>query len=301
MTEVKRNYKDTVFRMIFREKENLLSLYNAINGTHYDNVDELEVNTLENAIYMSMKNDISFVLDSHLNLYEHQASVNPNMPLRDLLYVAKVVQILVKDENLYGSKLVKIPTPRFIVFYNGVENYPARKTLYLSEAFEKQEDKPALELAVTVINLNHGNSELLESCRLLKEYMQYVDKVRKYSAESNLELAVERAVDECIKEDVLREFLLKNRAEVVAMSIFEYDEEKHMKCLRQEGFEEGYGKGEEMKLITLVCRKMQKNKTAGQIAEELEEALDVVEKICEAARKCAPEYDGEAIYQKLHG
>lgn len=161
-----------------------------------------------------------------------------------------------------------------------------------------------MELAVTVINLNHGNSELLESCRLLKEYMQYVGKVRKYSAESNLELAVERAVDECIKEDVLREFLLKNRAEVVAMSIFEYDEEKHMKYLRQEGFEEGYGKGygkgEEMKLIAQVCRKLQKNKTAEQISGELEEPLDVVEKICEVARKCAPEYDGEAIYQELH-
>lgn len=101
MTVVKRNYKDTVFRMIFREKENLLSLYNAINGTNYDNADDLEVNTLENAIYMNMKNDISFVFDLYLNLYEHQASVNPNMPLRDLFYVSKVLQNTVKDQNLY--------------------------------------------------------------------------------------------------------------------------------------------------------------------------------------------------------
>ena len=138
MTEVKRNYKDTVFRMIFREKENLLSLYNAINGTNYDNVEDLEVNTLENAIYMNMKNDISFVFDFYLNLYEHQATVNPNMPLRDLFYVSKVLQNTVKNQNLYSSKQVKIPAPRFIVFYNGTEKYPTRKIIYLSEAFEKR-------------------------------------------------------------------------------------------------------------------------------------------------------------------
>lgn len=297
MKEVQRNYKDTVFRKLFNGKEELLSLYNAVNKTDYDNAEDLEINTLENAIYMNMKNDISFVFDFCLNLYEQQSTVNPNMPLRDLFYVSKVLQNLVKKENLYGSRLVKIPAPHFVVFYNGGENYPARKVEYLSAAYEKKEDKPELELAVTVINLSCGNKELLENCRLLKEYMLYVDKVRAYLAEADLEQAVNRAVDECIREGILKDFLLKNRAEVVAMCIFEYDEEAHMKCIRQEGFEDGYEKGEEIKLISMVCRKLRKHKSPAQIAEELEEAPELIARICEAAEKCAPDYNCEEIYR----
>ena len=117
--QTERTYKDRLIRMIFMEKkENLLSLYNAVNGTRYTNAEDLTVNTLENAIYMNMKNDISFIFDFFLNLYEHQASFNPNMPLRKLLYLSRLLQVLVKDKNLYGSKLVRIPTPRFVVFYN---------------------------------------------------------------------------------------------------------------------------------------------------------------------------------------
>ena len=121
MYKVQRNYKDTLFRMIYREREKLLDLYNGVNGTHYSNPEELEVTTLENAIYMNVKNDVSFILDLSLNLYEQQSTVNPNMPLRDLFYVADLLQNYVKDCNLYGRSLIKIPAPRFIVFYNGKE------------------------------------------------------------------------------------------------------------------------------------------------------------------------------------
>ena len=86
--KMQRNYKDTVFRMLFNNKEALLSLYNAINGTHYDKTDDLEIITLENAVYMAMKNDIAFILGLYMNLYEHQSTLNPNMPLRDLFYIA---------------------------------------------------------------------------------------------------------------------------------------------------------------------------------------------------------------------
>ncbi len=113
-TNVQRNYKDT----IFREKDNLLSLYNALNGTAYEETDNLEITTLENAVYMNYKNDISFVFDFELMLYEHQSTCNPNMPLRDLLYVSRVLQNRIKDENLYSKSLIKIPAPRFVVFYN---------------------------------------------------------------------------------------------------------------------------------------------------------------------------------------
>ena len=116
-----RTYKDTVFRMLFWEKENLLSLYNAVNGTTYSNLENLEITTLENAIYMNYKNDISFVMNFELMLYEHQSTVNPNMPLRHLIYVTKVLQGIIRNADLYGSVLVQIPTPRFVIFYNGME------------------------------------------------------------------------------------------------------------------------------------------------------------------------------------
>ncbi|MDE6739257.1 MAG: hypothetical protein K2K07_09195, partial [Lachnospiraceae bacterium] len=176
---VQRNYKDTVFRMLFSERENLLSLYNALNGTAYADMDSLEITTLENAVYMNYKNDISFVFDFELLLYEHQSTLNPNMPLRDLFYVTRVLQNRIKDENLYSKSLIKIPAPRFVVFYNGTDFQPEQQILRLSDAFAKKKEHPSLELNVVVYNINFGhNPELLDACRLLKEYAQYVAQVR---------------------------------------------------------------------------------------------------------------------------
>ena len=251
-TNVQRNYKDTVFRMLFKERENLLSLYNALNGTIYTDVDGLEITTLENAIYMNYKNDISFVFDFELLLYEHQSTLNPNMPLRDLLYVTRVLQGRIRDENLYSKMIVKIPTPKFVVFYNGTDFQPEQQVLRLSDAFEKKQEQLALELTVVVYNINLGhNQKLLDACRLLKEYAQYVEKVRTFAKEMLFKEAVEKAVDYCIGNGILSDFLSRNRAEAIAMSIFEYDEEKHMKSEReewreigrQEGFREGHQEG----------------------------------------------------------
>lgn len=245
---VQRNYKDTVFRMLFREKKNLLSLYNALNGTNYTDVDDLEITTLENAVYMNYKNDISFVFDFELLLYEHQSTCNPNMPLRDLLYVSRVLQNRIRNENLYSKSLVRIPAPRFVVFYNGTDVQPEQQTLCLSDAFEKRQEEPSLELSVTVYNINPGyNRELLDACRLLREYAQYVEHVRSYTEELPLSEAVEKAVDDCIRNGILNEFLSRNRAEAIEVSIFEYDEEKHMRSERKEwreiGREEGRSEG----------------------------------------------------------
>ena len=114
-------YKDTLFRMLFKEKQKLLELYNAINNTEYKDPNELEVVTLENAVYMSIKNDVSCLLDMRIQLYEQQSTVNPNMPLRDLMYVCDQYgkYIIVKD--IYTRRLIKLPTPKFVVFYNGTE------------------------------------------------------------------------------------------------------------------------------------------------------------------------------------
>ncbi len=237
---VQRNYKDTIFRMLFKEKENLLSLYNALNGTCYADVDCLEITTLENAVYMNYKNDVSFVIAHELLLYEHQSTVNPNMPLRDLFYVSSVLQGRVRDEDLYGRRMIRIPAPKFVVFYNGMDLQPERRVLRLSDAFEKQLEQPELELTVSVYNVNLGNNvELLAACRLLKEYAQYVELVRKYARAMPFPEAVEKAVNYCIGNGILADFLCKNRAEAIAVSIFEYDEEKHMRNEREEGREEG--------------------------------------------------------------
>ena len=237
-----RKYKDTIFRMLFSDKKNLLSLYNALNGKNYSDCDQLEIVTLENAIYMSMKNDLAFILDLALFLWEHQSTYNPNIPLRDLMYIAKEYEKYIKEKgiSLYSNRQQKIPAPQFIVFYNGNRKIGECMEHRLSDAYETVRGEPALELKVLVININEGyNQKLMESCRILKEYAQYVSKVRTYKKTLKLNEAVEKAVEECIREGILREFLLKHRAEVVAMSIFEYDREWEEEILRKEEFEAG--------------------------------------------------------------
>jgi len=276
----KREYKDTIFRMIFKEKEALLSLYNALNHTNHTNVEDLEINTLENAIYMNMKNEVSFVFASYLNLYEHQSTFNPNMPLRDLFYIARLYEQMVIGKNIYGTRRIVLPTPRFVVFYNGINEYPEKMVMKLSEAFEKQEEKPELELKVTVLNINDTqNRELMEQCRTLSDYMAYVNKVRTYSKCMPLAEAVEKAVEECITENILIDFFRKHRAEVIQMSIFEYDEEEHMRMEREEHEAIGRAEGEMKKLVELILRKVQKGHDIPQIAEALEETEDEIEKI----------------------
>ena len=198
----RRNHKDTLFRMIFSTKENLLSLYNAVNHSNYTDPAELEIVTLKNAVYMNVKNDQAFLLDMQLNLYEHQSTWNPNMPLRFLIYVAKEYQKLIRNHTLYASTLVELPTPHFVVFYNGEEEQEAESELRLSQSFKQKTDKPELELIVKVLNINlDKNQDVLEACQLLKEYMLLVDRIRRYTAEyDDINLAVEQAVTECIEE-----------------------------------------------------------------------------------------------------
>lgn len=241
---VNRKYKDTVFRMLFSDRKNLLSLYNAINGSRYTDPEELEIVTLENAIYMGMKNDLAFIIDTGLFLYEHQSTYNPNMPLRDLLYISAEYQKLVDDKSLYSSRLQKIPAPNFIVFYNGTEKKEERWENYLSESYETRMGDPNLELKVITLNINEGyNKELMEQCRILREYAQYVAKVREYAKEMELDAAVEQTIKECIREGILAEFLRRNKSEVVAMSIFEYDKEEEEKKLRKAEYEYGFDSG----------------------------------------------------------
>ena len=268
-----RQYKDTVFRMLFSEKENLLSLYNAVTGNAYQNADDLKIVTLENAIYMGMKNDLAFMLETNIYLYEHQSTLNPNIPLRDLIYIGIEYQQYVDDKSLYSSSLQKIPAPKFMVFYNGTDAVDDRVELRLSNAYEHLAGEPDLELKVLMLNVNEGhNKELMEQCQTLKEYAIYVARVRKYTSEMNLNDAVARAIDECIKEGILVEFLRKNRSEVKMVSILEYDKEWEEKKLRKAEYEAGKND---------VIRNMYRlGYSKEKIAEAVNKTIEEVEKVC---------------------
>ena len=241
---VNRIYKDRLYKMIFNDKSELLKLYNAINGTHYDDPAMLTITTLDNAIYMTMENDLSFIIDMRLALYEQQSTVNPNLPLRFLMYITDIYSAYTKDMNIYGSKKGQIPLPSFLIFYNGVKSQPDRTEFLLSELFHPTTDQPALELKAVMLNINKGhNQELMNACHTLRDYSEYVARIRTYSAEMPLTDAVEKAITECIHENILRDFLLKNRAEAKAMSIYEYDEEKTLRMFREEGYEDGERNG----------------------------------------------------------
>jgi len=240
-----RNYRDNVFCLLHRDRKNLLSVYNAINGTDYQNEDDLTVVTLELAFCVRMKNDAAFVIDGRLSLYEQQSTVNPNMPLRDLYYVAEELKKIVPMSELYRKSPVRIPAPKFLVFYNGEEEQPAEVELRLSNLYERDTKDPELELVVRQININKGyNEEFLKKCESLRGYMIFVDKVRKRKAAGiALRDAVTAAVDECISENVLADFFHEHRSEVIEMGIYEFDEEAYERIIREESEQEGMKKG----------------------------------------------------------
>mgnify|MGYP007057055553 FL=1 len=237
-------YKDTVFRKLFSDPARLLELYNAMNKSNYTDSSELEINTLDNAVYLGMKNDVSFIFHNELWLYEHQSTVNPNMPLRDLIYAADILASKFYDKSVYSSVQIKIPSPRFIVFYNGSENFPEQYTYRLSDAYYKNPDdeasEPFLELKVLVININGCyNEDIKRSCKTLSDYQTYVSLVRAYSTTMPIEKAVSTAIEECIDNNVLREFLEKERAVVMSLSVFEFNKEREFKIVREDEREEG--------------------------------------------------------------
>ena len=218
-----RTYKDGLFRLVFQRKEDLLSLYNALNGSNYSNPDELEINTLDNVLYLTMKNDVAFLISGTMNLYEHQSTFNPNMPVRGLMYFSKLYEkyIVTNGIDIYTSTPKKLPFPQYFVFYNGTMDEPDRSELKLTDLL----DMPAspktscLECIAIMLNINYGhNKVLMEKCRRLKEYAIFVDAVRKgLSAGAPLEQSLSHAVDSCIDNDILKDI--------------------------REGYEDGYNEG----------------------------------------------------------
>jgi len=236
-------HKDRVFKYLFGNPNNrewTLALYNAVNGSNYDNPEEIEYNTIEDAVYLGMRNDVSFIIVDELNLWEHQSTYNPNMPMRFFLYAAKLYEkyIAGSDYYPYSSVLQPAPRPKCICFYNGTASQPERKILRLSEAFGSEGD---IEVVVTMLNINYGkNLKLMEACEPLSEYAWLVETIRKNQRTMrNLETAIDAAIDEMPDEFVIKRFLLQNRAEVKGMFLTEYDQEKVLSQQRRDSMKQG--------------------------------------------------------------
>lgn len=280
---VNRKYKDRLFCFLFQDKRDLLQLYNAINGSDYTDSEALEIVTMEDVIFVKMKNDLSFMIADRLNLYEHQSTYSPNMPLRGLLYFSRQYEGLLAQEkdDIYGSKLVKLPTPMFVIFYNGKNKQPDRVEQYLSDAFATGRGTGCLECKAVMLNINRGhNQELLEKCRRLWEYSEFISEVNDSLVKGHsLKRAINDAMKNCIDKGVMRDILIKNRAEVMHMLLTEYDEKKHMRTIRREGFEDGIEEGRFRVLKEQIVKKMEKGKSIEVIAEELEIEIEKVNEI----------------------
>lgn len=255
--KVRRNVKDRLFRFLFeKDREALLQLYNALNGTEYKDASQLEIVTIESAVYVVMKNDLAFVLAGTLNMYEHQSTYNPNLPVRFLIYLAQQYQKVIEraEKSLYGTGRISLPTPQCVVFYNGTQEMPEEQTLRLSDAFENGGAQADVELTVRMLNISHGhNRTLMEKCMVLKGYSEFVDITRTYMRERNSAGdALAEAVEYCIENGILEAFLRENRAEVLGMLLEEFDVEKYERTLRSEGREEGMELGKEQGIRCVV-------------------------------------------------
>ncbi|MCI5830767.1 MAG: hypothetical protein SPJ89_04350 [Treponema sp.] len=269
-------YKDRLFKAIFGRQEHkdwLLSLYNALNNSDYKNPDDLELTTIENIIYITMKNDLSFLIDSQMNLYEQQSTWNPNMPLRGLFYFAQLYQqhISKQKRDIYSSTLLKIPTPQFIVIYNGSRQTADVEKLKLSDAFEVPKNDGEFEWTATLVNINKGHNEsLLAKCKPLNDYAAYIERIK-----ANVEkgLSKEEAVDEAmrfaIKNNMLNGFFQNQKMEVLNMSLTEFDQEEYDRNRYEEGREAGLQEGKQVGL--------QEGKVAGKLEGFIETAKKLLQ------------------------
>ena len=234
---IQRNHKDTVFHDLFSEKENALSLYNALNGTNYPDTDGLEIVTLSDAIYIQRKNDVSVLFQDQLSLWEHQSTINENMPLRGLIYYAHNIDGILRSHGtaLYGKNPVKIPAPSYYVFYNGLEKAEPVRDLKLSDAFLKPAE--GYEWTAHMLNINRAENEgLLKKCGVLEGYVMLIRYIQENQSDGDsLQDAVDKAINRCIDENFLKEYLLKKLAEVRLMLITEFNQELYEKTIREEG------------------------------------------------------------------
>ena len=290
-----------------------LDVYNAMNDSAYTDPSVITIMRLENGISLSVRNDASFFISNYLNLYEHQSTYSPNAPLRFLIYLTNLLKTTIRKRDLYGRKRVQIATPHFAVFYNGTEKRPEKEVLKLSDAFINQTDTPEIELTVTVYNINpNNNTQLLEKSEVLRSYMIFVNRVRENlehqkkiaqnapeydeaAYEEELEVAINEAIDYCVKHHIMEEFFRENRNEVTKSMVLDYTWERREELIRAEEYEDGKregleigraegekrgrAEGERERDRFLINRWLQKGKTVAEIAEDLGKSEEYVESL----------------------
>lgn len=272
MEKENREHKDSVFVDLFYQDEtarkNLLSLYNALHDTKYQDEEIIQKVKIEDVLYKNFKNDISFEVNGQVFvLGEHQSTVNPNIPLRCLLYVGRVYEQLIDKKARYRTTLVKIPTPEFYTFYNGKKDQPIEQELTLSDAFINPKRSNSVKLKVKVININSNKThEILKKCEVLREYSQFIDTVRKYADEAN---AIKKAIRECIERGILSDYLKRKGSEVENMLIAEYSYEEDIQVKQQEAEQQGRKQGLILSGKIFQMVKRNPNLTDEQIAVEI--------------------------------
>jgi len=286
-----REYKSDVFSMLMQEPENALQVYNGLNNTNYTDPSQIVYNTLEKGISLTVRNDASFILDTDVSFYEHQSTYNKNMALRQMIYYSHVLEPQAREHDLYAYKRIPIPTPHFVVFYNGIDKRPPVEIQKLSENFENPTDNPELELTCTIYNINSGyNQDLFEKCPILKQYTAFVERIRtnKLSGMDD-EDAINSAIESCIKDDVLADFLKRRRNEVTKETMIDMTWEVREGLIRKEERAEGRQEGlKEGRIASLV--QMIRN---GGTDDDLRRFLDATdEEIAQARKELAqPETD----------
>lgn len=234
-----REVKSDVFSMIMEDKRYALEVYNALNDSDYDDPELVSIITLKKGISLTIRNDASFIVDTDMNIYEHQSKYNPNMPLRSVIYFTEIVKPLIKDQDIFGRKLIKIPTPRFVVFYNGAEKRPAIEMLKLSDSYENATIEPQLEAICTIYNINPGNNEdFLKKCSIISQYTTFIEKVRE-NKRNDCEEPIEKAIEWCEANGVLSEFLEKRKEEVLKVMTIDMTWEHREEIIRRDEREEG--------------------------------------------------------------
>ncbi len=279
-------YKDRLFSFVFgndAHKEWTLSLYNAINDTHYDNPDDISIETIRQVLYMGMHNDVAFIIADQLSLYEQQSTYNPNMPLRMLEYTANLFEKYIKREKLnkYGHRQIMLPVPRLVVFYNGVEEKANESTLRLCDAFAPEHrDSADISVTVRMININKGHSQsLMDSCQPLSEYAWSVDSVRQYKKTDNLEAAIDKTLDSMPDSFIIKPFLEEHRAEVKNMLLTEYDEAETLEMFKRDYLAEGRAEG--------LTEGMAKGLNEGMVKGEERERLNTIRKLMKSLKMTA--------------
>ena len=306
-----REYKSDVFSMLMEDKAYALEVYNALNGSDYTDPEEVELVQLEKGVSLSIRNDASYIIDMNFNFYEHQSTYNGNMPLRSMIYFVNALDDWLKENehDLFSRKRIMIPTPHFVVFYNGTEKRPEYEEMRLSQSFYHQMAEPEIELVCKAYNINpQNNQELKSKSAVLDGYTYFVEKVRDNQKKNmNLTEAIDEAIEDCIQNHILEDFFRNRKDEVRKVTHLDYTWEKREKLIRKEEYEdgksdgksEGRTEGSRINLISLIIKKIQRGKDILSIADAVEEPVEVIRPIYEAVL-ATPGADVEQIYDKVY-